>query len=106
MRIFHIQSSSVSETDSLDALIQQGLPAHGYVWVACARREFGVYEQHGQENQHRRSQHPAAPDEIQAKKLRGIQSTNLMQIDEQQHAKQEIENHAEHNAAGIGQGAC
>ena len=48
MRIFHIQSSSVSETDSLDALIQQGLPAQGYVWVACARREFEVNQQHVQ----------------------------------------------------------
>jgi magnesium transporter len=52
MRIFHIQSSSVSETDSLDALIQQGLPAHGYVWVACARREFEVNQQHVQEMLH------------------------------------------------------
>ena len=45
MRIFHIQSGSVSETDSLEALIQQGLPAQGYVWVACGRRELEVNQQ-------------------------------------------------------------
>ena len=48
MRIFHIQSSSVRETDSLEALLQQGLPTQGYVWVACARREFEVNQQHVQ----------------------------------------------------------
>jgi Mg2+ and Co2+ transporter CorA len=40
MRIFHIHSSSVSESHALDDLNQHGLPAQGFVWIACARREF------------------------------------------------------------------
>jgi len=42
MRIFHIQPSGLSESDDLSALTATGLPAHGFVWVACARREFEV----------------------------------------------------------------
>ncbi len=44
MRIFHLQSTSVTETDDLGALTASGLPAHGIVWVACARREFEVMQ--------------------------------------------------------------
>mgnify|MGYP000862357280 FL=1 len=42
MRIFHIQTSGVTEGQGLPELTAQGLPAHGYVWIACARREFEV----------------------------------------------------------------
>jgi len=44
MRIFHIQSASVTETQDLEALTAAGLPAQGLVWVACARREFEVMQ--------------------------------------------------------------
>ncbi len=44
MRIFHIQSSSVTETQDLEALTQGGIPLQGFVWVACARREFEVLQ--------------------------------------------------------------
>jgi Mg2+ and Co2+ transporter CorA len=40
MRIFLIQSNSVTETSDLAALTTAGLPEQGYVWVACARQEF------------------------------------------------------------------
>lgn len=40
MRIFHIQNSSVKESSDLDALTSGGIPAQGYVWVACAHDEF------------------------------------------------------------------
>jgi len=40
MRIFHIQHSSVTETQDLEALIRGGAPTQGFVWVSCARREF------------------------------------------------------------------
>ena len=40
MRIFSIHSTGVSETDTLPAR----LPTHGYVWIACARREFEVLQ--------------------------------------------------------------
>ncbi len=42
MRIFHIQNTSITETQDLAALTAAGMPAQGYVWVACARREFEV----------------------------------------------------------------
>ena len=42
MRIFHIQASGITETQDLAALTAAGMPAHGFVWVACARREFEV----------------------------------------------------------------
>lgn len=40
MRIFHIQGSSVHETDDLDATAQMGIPAQGFIWMACSRSEF------------------------------------------------------------------
>ena len=40
MRIFHIQSSTVTESADIDALAASGPPAQGYIWVACAREEF------------------------------------------------------------------
>jgi Mg2+ and Co2+ transporter CorA len=42
MRIFHIQPGGIAESADLEALISAGLPAQGFVWVACARREFEV----------------------------------------------------------------
>jgi len=42
MRIFHIQNTSVTESHALAELEQGGLPAQGFVWVACGRREFEV----------------------------------------------------------------
>ena len=42
MRIFHIQASGITETQDLAAPTAAGMPAHGFVWVACARREFEV----------------------------------------------------------------
>ncbi|MDH4464221.1 MAG: magnesium transporter CorA family protein [Acidovorax sp.] len=44
MRIFHIQTHGVTEGLSLPELAAQGLPTQGYVWVACARREFEVVQ--------------------------------------------------------------
>jgi len=44
MRIFHIQANSVTESQDLAALTQSGLPAQGFVWIACARREFEVLQ--------------------------------------------------------------
>lgn len=41
MRIFSIAGSSITETDSLAAL---QLPQHGYLWIACARREFELMQ--------------------------------------------------------------
>ncbi len=40
MRIFSISSSAVVETSELPAV----LPESGYVWIACARREFEVMQ--------------------------------------------------------------
>jgi magnesium transporter len=42
MRIFHIQTSGITESDDLAALTAAGTPAQGFIWVACARREFEV----------------------------------------------------------------
>ena len=42
MRIFHIQNTSITETQDLTALTAAGMPHHGFLWVACARREFEV----------------------------------------------------------------
>lgn len=42
MRIFHILPNAVTELDLADALDQVTLPAQGFVWLACARREFEV----------------------------------------------------------------
>ena len=40
MRIFHIQNTSITETQDLAALSAAGMPDQGFLWVACARREF------------------------------------------------------------------
>jgi Mg2+ and Co2+ transporter CorA len=42
MRIFHILPNAVTELDLADDLSQVTLPANGFVWLACARREFEV----------------------------------------------------------------
>ena len=42
MRIFHIQPGGVTESSDLAALQASGLPDHGFVWIASARREFEV----------------------------------------------------------------
>ena len=44
MRIFHIQSNTVTETADLAALTTAGLPGQGYIWIACARHEFEVMQ--------------------------------------------------------------
>lgn len=50
MRIFHIQPNHVAENDDLSPWTQQGLPDTGFLWVACARREFEVMQAHIQAN--------------------------------------------------------
>ena len=40
MRIFQIQSSAASEGLDLQHLLQQGLPATGFVWISCNRSTF------------------------------------------------------------------
>jgi len=40
MRVFTISGSSIDETDRLP----DALPKHGFVWIACARREFEVMQ--------------------------------------------------------------
>ena len=42
MRVFHVQPGSVSETAGLPML----LPARGFLWVACGRREFELEHGH------------------------------------------------------------
>ena len=42
MRIFHILPHAVTELDLADDVDQVTLPAIGFVWLACARREFEV----------------------------------------------------------------
>jgi magnesium transporter len=42
MRIFHIQTTGVTETDDLDATARDATPTQGFVWVACSRTEFEV----------------------------------------------------------------
>ena len=44
MRIFLINGNQVSECPSVDALLAAGLPEPGFVWIACARREFEVLQ--------------------------------------------------------------
>ena len=44
MRIFQINGLGVSESQELSSLIRTGLPEQGYVWIACARREFEVMQ--------------------------------------------------------------
>ena len=40
MRIFTITGTSVAEADAQTPLAQLQLPESGYLWIACARREF------------------------------------------------------------------
>ncbi len=42
MRIFHIQASGITEIQDLATLTAGSMPTQGFVWVACARREFEV----------------------------------------------------------------
>ena len=44
MRIFTITGTSVTEADAQAALANVTLPTSGYVWIACARREFEVMQ--------------------------------------------------------------
>ena len=44
MRIFHIQPTAVTELDASLGLEQVVLPDQGFVWLACARREFEVQQ--------------------------------------------------------------
>ena len=44
MRIFTITGTSVTEADSQTPLASLTLPAQGYLWIACARREFEVLQ--------------------------------------------------------------
>ena len=44
MRIFTITGTSVTETDDLTRLASTPPPAQGYLWMACARREFEVMQ--------------------------------------------------------------
>jgi Mg2+ and Co2+ transporter CorA len=44
MRIFHIQHNSTTESQDLAELNKTGLPGQGFVWIACARREFEVLQ--------------------------------------------------------------
>lgn len=54
MRIFTIQSASVSELDSLDSASSITLPEHGYLWIACSRDEFGSQQKEVQSMLHER----------------------------------------------------
>ena len=42
MRIFHVQPNAVTESQELATLHAAGMPEQGFVWIACARREFEV----------------------------------------------------------------
>lgn len=44
MRIFTINGVTVTETDSLANLLTAGPPEQGFLWIACARREFEVMQ--------------------------------------------------------------
>ncbi len=44
MRIFHILPNAVTELPPTDDLTQVSLPVSGFVWLACARREFEVHQ--------------------------------------------------------------
>ncbi|MDQ7745917.1 magnesium transporter CorA family protein [Hydrogenophaga pseudoflava] len=44
MRVFHIQTTSVTESDALPA----HPPASGFIWIACGRREFELEQGHVQ----------------------------------------------------------
>ena len=40
MRIFQIQSTAATEGGDLQSLLQAGLPATGFAWISCTRKEF------------------------------------------------------------------
>jgi Mg2+ and Co2+ transporter CorA len=40
MRILHIQPTGASELQGLEGLVQSGLPAEGFVWIACEHSEL------------------------------------------------------------------
>ncbi len=44
MRIFTITNTTVTETAVLPLLLTAQLPRQGYLWIACARREFEVIQ--------------------------------------------------------------
>ena len=44
MRVFHIQPGAVAEM----AQLPEGLPAKGFLWIACGRREFELEQSHVQ----------------------------------------------------------
>jgi Mg2+ and Co2+ transporter CorA len=44
MRIFTVTGNRVEETDQLASLLNAGLPARGYVWIACERPEFDLIQ--------------------------------------------------------------
>ena len=44
MRIFTINGTRVEETSQLAPLLNARLPAQGYVWIACGRREFELIQ--------------------------------------------------------------
>lgn len=44
VRIVHIESTGATEGLSLEILIAQGLPAHGFVWISCARKTFEMQQ--------------------------------------------------------------
>jgi magnesium transporter len=44
MRIFAINGPQVTESDASAPLSDLRLPSHGYLWIACARREFEVMQ--------------------------------------------------------------
>ena len=43
MRVFHISAGGSPGVTETEALPTQ-LPAQGFVWIACARREFEVLQ--------------------------------------------------------------
>ncbi len=44
MRIFTITAARIAETDDLNALMAAGLPAQGYLWLACTRQELELLQ--------------------------------------------------------------
>ena len=44
MRIFTLTGTNVVETADLGVLVEARLPKQGFVWIACARREFEVMQ--------------------------------------------------------------
>ena len=44
MRIFQINGSGVAESQDLGSLADVRVPDQGYIWIACARREFEVMQ--------------------------------------------------------------